>query len=129
MPEYISFSFASGLSFIGMLIGTFATKPTDEAVLLEFYQRTRPFGFWGPVRRKVSSERLNEVDRENRRDKISIFMAVPWQVVLFLMWITVIMKRWDLFGYLFAILMVLSVGLYFYWFRHLSTEVKIENDR
>jgi hypothetical protein len=38
----------------------------------------------------------------------------------------VIMQRWDLFGTLLLILVALSIGLYFSWFRHLSTEVKID---
>jgi Na+/proline symporter len=126
IPEYVAFSFASGTSFIAMLIGTYATKPTNESVLTDFYKTTRPFGFWSHVREKIPSVIMDKVNKENRRDKISIFMAVPWQIVLFLMWITVMMKRWDLFGYLIGILIVLSLGLYFTWFRHLSTEVKIE---
>jgi len=126
VPEYVAFSFASGTSFIAMVVATYATKPTEDSVLYEFYRTTRPFGFWAPVRGKIPSYVLEKVDKENRRDKISIFMAVPWQIVLFLMWMMVIMKRWDTFGYLLAILAVLSTGLYFCWFRHLSTEVKIE---
>jgi hypothetical protein len=126
VPEYVSFLFASGISFIAMIIGTLATKPTFEDVLLKFYKTTRPFGFWGPVRRRISLDVLAKVDAENRRDKISIFIAVPWQLVLFLMWITVMMRRWDMFGILIGLLMVLSAGLYLFWFRHLSTEVNIE---
>ena len=69
---------------------------------------------------------MDKVNRENRRDIVSIFMAVPWQVVMFLMFMMVVMKRMDWVGYLFVIFAVLSVGLYFSWFRHLSTEVKME---
>jgi Na+/proline symporter len=129
VPEYVAFSFASGVSFIAMIIGTYATRPTKQSVLSDFYRTTRPFGFWGPVRKMIPAYLMEDVNRENRRDKISIFMAVPWQVVLFLMWITVIMKRWDSFIYLFVILLILSTGLYFMWFRHLSTEVKMETNK
>jgi Na+/proline symporter len=128
VPEYVSFMFASGISFLTMVIGTYATRPTDPAVLDAFYRTTRPFGFWKPVRRNVNALSLEKVDRENRRDKRSIFLAVPWQIVLFLMWIAVMMKRWDNVFVLLAILIVLSVGLYFSWFRHLSTEVHLDKD-
>ncbi|MEM7382642.1 MAG: sodium:solute symporter family protein, partial [Bacteroidota bacterium] len=33
----------------GCILGTYAGKPTDIEVLKEFYRRTRPWGFWGPV--------------------------------------------------------------------------------
>ena len=126
IPEYVSFSIATMSSLIGMIIGTYAAKPTDEKVLFEFYKRTRPFGFWGPIRKKISATTMEKINRENRRDILSTFMAVPWQVVLFLTGMTIIYKRWDEFIWLFLILAALSTGLYFNWFRHLSTEVEVE---
>ena len=58
---------------------------------------------------------------------IAIFFAVPWQVVLFLTGMMVVMKQWTNVINLFILLIPLSVGLYWFWFRHLSDEVKIES--
>lgn len=126
IPEYFSFLIASVSSLLGMIIGTYMAKPTEESVLLEFYKRTRPFGFWGPVRKKINNDQLNEINKENKRDILSTFMAVPWQVVLFLTSMAIILRRWDQFSWLLLILIVLSTGLYFNWFRHLSKEVKVD---
>ncbi len=126
IPEYFAFVFATLSSLVGMVIGTYLTKPTDESVLLEFYKRTRPFGFWGPIKKKLSPSVQTQIDTENRRDKLSTFFAVPWQVVLFLTGMALIMKRWDQLSWLLLILVSLSTGLYFSWFRHLSGEVKVE---
>ncbi|RMF57446.1 MAG: sodium:solute symporter, partial [Calditrichaeota bacterium] len=113
IPEYFAFIVATVSSFAGMVIGTYLSKPTDESVLFEFYKRTRPFGFWGPIRRKLAPTVLAQIDTENRRDKLSTFFAVPWQVVLFLTGMAFIMRRWDEFGWLFLVLAALSAGLYF----------------
>jgi len=126
IPEYFAFMIATSASLVGMVAGTYAAEPTEEKVLLEFYKRTRPFGFWGPIRKKIDPQKINEINKENRRDIISTFFAVPWQIVLFLTGMTVIFKRWDEFIWLSVLLVVLSVGLYFNWFRHLSSEVKVE---
>ncbi len=126
LPEYFAFTIATLSSLVGMIIGTYAFPPTDESVLIEFYKRTRPFGFWGPIRKKIDGEKITEINKENRRDIISTFFAVPWQVVLFLTGMALIFKRWDQFGVLLIILILLSTGLYFNWFRHLSKEVKID---
>jgi len=126
IPEYFSFMIATVSSLIGMIIGTYAAKPTDENVLLEFYKRTRPFGFWGPIRRKIAAETIQKINKENRRDILSTFFAVPWQIVLFLTGMTFIMKRWDQFVWILGILIVLSTALYFNWYRHLSKEVKVD---
>jgi Na+/proline symporter len=125
IPEYVSFTIATVSSLVGMVIGTYASAPPNENVLFEFYKRTRPFGFWRPIRKKIPGHVMEKINQENRRDKISIFFAVPWQVVLFLTGMTVIMKRWDQFGWLMVILIGLSTVLYFKWYRHLSTEVDV----
>jgi hypothetical protein len=126
IPEYSAFIIATVSSLVGMVIGTYASKPTDEKVLLEFYKRTRPFGFWGPIRSKISHAAMQQINTENRRDILSTFFAVPWQIVLFLTGMAIIFKSWDQFVWLVIILAALSAGLYFNWFRHLSTEVKVD---
>jgi len=114
VPEYVAFSFASGTSLLGLIIGTYATQPTDENVLREFYKRTRPFGLWGRIRKAIPSHIMSKVNAENRRDIISVCMAVPWQVILFLSMMMIILRRWDSFTWLAIILAILSVGLYYF---------------
>ena len=126
IPEYYAFIIATTSSLVGMVIGTYLSEPTSESVLLEFYKRTRPFGYWKPIRRKLAAEKLQQINKENRRDILSTFFAVPWQVVLFLTGMAVIMKRWDEFTWLLILLIALSTGLYFNWFRHLSQEVHVD---
>lgn len=126
IEEYFAFSIATLVSLAGVIIGTYLSAPTDKEVLYEFYKRTRPFGFWGPIRERIPAPVLENINTENRRDIISTCMAVPWQIVLFLTGMTVIMKTWDQFAVLAAILVALSAGLYFNWFRHLSAEVRVE---
>ncbi len=126
IPEYYAFIIATTSSLVGMVIGTYLSAPTDEKVLYEFYKRTRPFGFWGPIRAKISQDTMDKINKENRRDILSTFFAVPWQVVLFLSFMAVIFKRWDQLLWLGIILVLLSIGLYFNWFRHLSSEVHVD---
>jgi Na+/proline symporter len=38
------------ISLAGSVIGSYATAPTDLAVLKSFYTTVRPWGFWGPVK-------------------------------------------------------------------------------
>jgi len=129
VPEYVAFSFATVVSFVAMIIGTFLTKPTDDAVLSEFYKITRPFGWWSHIRKSFPERIIKQVNRENRRDIFSTIIAVPWQLSLFMIWMLLIMRRWDQFFYLLIALVVMSVILYFSWFRHLSTEVQITEDK
>ena len=125
IPEYSSFLIASGSSLVGCIIGTYFTSATDEEVLFNFYKVTRPFGFWNNVRKKISPDILKKINEENKRDIIATFFAVPWQVVLFLCSMMIVLKQWNNFLNLFILLIILSAGLYWFWFRHLSKEVKV----
>lgn len=126
--EFLAFLFAAGISAVATIIGTLLTKPTDSKVLDNFYRVTRPFGFWGAIRSKLPERVRRQINRENRRDIISIFFAVPWQVCLFMMWMVLVMKRFDTFLSLLLIVLALSLILYFTWFRHLSTEVDVDSE-
>jgi hypothetical protein len=125
IPEYVAFSFASGMSLFGVFIGTYLTKPTDEEVLFNFYKTTRPFGLWGSIRRRLPAETVQAIHKENKRDIFSLFLAVPWQLSLFMLWMMLLFRSWDQFFIILGILIVLSVGLYFSWFRHLDKNVQI----
>jgi len=126
IPEYLSFLIASGSSLLGCILGTYLTPATDKNVLEHFYKVTRPFGFWGSIRRSVKPKELQAIQKENRRDIVSTFFAVPWQVVLFLTGMMIVMKQWQHLTTLIIVLGLLSLGLYHFWYKHLSTEVKVE---
>jgi solute:Na+ symporter, SSS family len=121
-PEYVIFLIVVGSSLAALVLGTLLTKATDIETLKNFYLKTRPFGFWSRVRSGLPSDILDSIRRENRRDIFSVFIAIPWQLFLFLTLIMVMMKRWDNVAVLLLLLTTCSVILYFSWFRNLDSE-------
>jgi solute:Na+ symporter, SSS family len=71
-PMYAVFPPIAGGSLLACIMGTYLTRPVDDATLTDFFTRVRPFGIWGPVRRRVgfNVEALND-PKEN-----------PWRAVL-----------------------------------------------
>ncbi len=128
-PEYANFLIPASASFLGCIIGTFTTPPTPENVLDNFYQITQPFGFWKPMRDKLSFPQQAKIKQENQRDIIAICFAVPWQLVLFLTGMLLVTKQWEQFGLLLLVLIVLSIALYFTWFRHLGKAVNLQEKK
>ena len=66
------------------------------------------------------------IDSENKRDIFSTFIAVPWQIVFFLFMMSIMFKNWTNVTVLGILLVILSTILYFSWYKHLSTEVKVK---
>jgi len=127
IPEYYSFMIASGSSLLGCVIGTYLTPQTDHSVLLNFYRKTRPFGFWKHINRLLPEKSRVKIFQENSRDMVSTFFAIGWQLSLFLGGMMVIMKRWNNAIVFLIVFCIFSVILYFTWYRHLSNEVKLED--
>jgi Na+/proline symporter len=124
--EYAMFAVATISSLAGTIIGTILTTPTDENILQNFYKLTRPFGTWSRFKQALTTDQINAIDAENRRDIFSTFAAVPWQVVFFLFMMSIMFKTWTNVVWLGIMVIALTLFLYFNWFRHLSTEVKIK---
>ncbi len=119
-PEYMTFLFVIAFSTAGTVIGTFLGKPTEMETLVRFYKQTKPFGFWGPVRKFCDNVDIDQIRKENRRDLLLLLPACIWQVVLFWVMTALIIKKWTSFSVNLALFMVLSFVLYKYWYRNLK---------
>jgi Na+/proline symporter len=108
-------------TFLGSIVISLMFPATDMDTLKAFYIRTRPFGFWGPVRALVNADvDMAAVNRENRRDILSTVVAVPWMLFMGITPMLFVTKQWTYFGYAAAILAVLTTILYLTWYRHLN---------
>lgn len=126
--EYAMFAVATIASFLGTVLGTLFTEPTDEATLNAFYVKTRPFGSWGRFKAQLKANDQQAIEAENRRDILSTIVAVPWQVVFFLFMMSIMFKTWMNVLGLGIVLVILSIVLYFNWYKHLSKEVRLDKN-
>ena len=118
-PVWYSFPVILACSLVGVMIGTFSTKPTDADTLMNFYKVTRPFGFWKPYKKQLEHQVVDRIDRENRNDIIALFFAVPWQFLLYWTPVQLMMKAWPAFWVSLFLLIICSIGLYIFWYRNL----------
>jgi Na+/proline symporter len=68
---YVTFPVVCAVSLAGTLVGTLATQPTDQSLLVSFYRNVRPFGVWGPVSRQAALS-----DAERRAPSESVVLAI-----------------------------------------------------
>lgn len=114
-PEYWTFSAISLLSLVAMVGVSLVTPPAEMSVLRNFFEVTRPFGAWGPVRSLVDRTVADAIHRENRRDFAALVLAVPWQLALFMLPMAAVLKQWHPATGLAVALVVLSYGLHRIW--------------
>ena len=116
-----SFPLILGLSLVGCFAGALLTKPDDEAVLKDFYRRVRPWGFWGPIRRKVMAEDPSfKPNGDFLRDVFNVVVGIAWQTSLVALPIYVVIRRFEIAGAALAVVVVTSVTLKYTWYDHLK---------
>jgi solute:Na+ symporter, SSS family len=108
------------ISLIGCLAGTLLTKAEDEAVLKDFYRRVRPWGFWGPILKKLRQEDPTfQRNKDFPRDMFNVAVGICWQVTLVALPIYIVIQQFRSAAVAAAIVAVTSVILKFTWYDHL----------
>lgn len=82
------------LSMAGCIIGTLASRPTDEETLVSFYRTVRPWGFWKPIHEKVvAADPGFRKNTDFGRDMFNVIVGTTWQTALVLLPIYVILLK------------------------------------
>ena len=124
----VTFPLVLLISVAGCLLGTFLTKPEDDAVLKDFYRRVRPWGFWGPVLKMVLAEDPGFKRNEDfLRDMFNIAVGIAWQIALVALPLYIVIKEFQRAAITLAVILGTSAILKFTWFDHLA-EREVETD-
>jgi Na+/proline symporter len=117
------------ISLIGCFAGTLLTKPDEEEVLKDFYRRVRPWGFWGPILKKVLKEDPSfKRNRDFPRDMFNIAVGILWQVSLVILPLYIVIKEFWRAGIALAVILGTSAILKFTWYDHLAVR-EVETDK
>jgi Na+/proline symporter len=109
------------LSLVGCLLGTWLSEPEDEAILKEFYRTVRPWGIWGPIRRKVEQEHPGfQPNRDCKRDWANVLVGIIWQLCLTALPVYLVLRSWSWVGAILVVLAVTTVFIKFNWYDKLE---------
>jgi len=109
------------ISLIGCVAGTLLTRAEDDEVLKDFYRRVRPWGFWGPVLKKVQQDDPGfKPNPDFWRDMFNVAVGIVWQVTLVVLPIYIVIQEFSRAAIAFAVVAVTSVTLKFTWYDHLK---------
>lgn len=117
------FPFILAISLAGCVLGSYFTEPDDMGRLSNFYRKTRPWGFWGPVKAAVLKSDPGFVEnRDFRRDAFNIVIGIIWQMCLTVIPMYLIIgEHYSMFAAL-AILIVTTGILKKNWYDKLQND-------
>jgi solute:Na+ symporter, SSS family len=111
------------VSTVAAVATSLATAPDDEEVLKKFYRQVRPWGFWGPIDRKVAAE--NPDFRRNTnfaRDMVNVVVGIIWQMGLIVVPIYLVVRQYSALAVSVALVVATSVFLKFNWYDKLEDD-------
>ncbi len=98
----------------------FLFRPPGMDILVAFYSRIRPFGFWGPVRREAARQGLFPAkDPMPRIDALNGLITAGFQFSLALVPFYGLLRQWRNAALWGAAVVVLGGILYFTWYKNL----------
>ncbi|RKE49359.1 Na+/proline symporter [Sphingobacterium detergens] len=93
LPLYF-FPFLFVLSLLGCFVGTWLSRPTEEEVLVDFYVRVRPWGFWAPIHQKALAKYPDLKKNDHfKRDMVNVVVGIVWQCCLTLVPMYIVIKQ------------------------------------
>jgi Na+/proline symporter len=121
IPALMAFPYVFGVSLIGCIAGSLATKPEPDEVLMRFYMQIRPWGFWKPIIKKVHAYYPSFESNPNfTRDMSNVVVGVIWQTSLVILPIALVTREFKLLIGVIISLVITSVFLKFSWWDKLD---------
>jgi solute:Na+ symporter, SSS family len=119
LHESWQFVILTAIPAVFSIIGTYLSKPTDNAVLENFYRTTRPFGFWGPYKNILPPDAREATRIENRNDLIALPFGLCWIISMFMMPLTAMAMNFRALAAAFIVFIIGVAGLYKFWYKNL----------
>jgi Na+/proline symporter len=112
-----------GISLCGCVVGSLFTKPQNVDELVNFYVRTRPWGWWGPIRKEaIRRDGSFQPNREFGWDASNIVIGIVWQTAFVALPIYFVIREWRAVAVCAATILVASTILKFTWYDRLSDD-------
>jgi len=113
-----SFPLILGLSLAATVLASLLSPPEDEQTLISFYRNVRPWGFWGPVRKKVEADEPGFKASSFSRDAVNVMVGIVWQIPLWCMPVYFVLREWRAFILSVIVFALTSLFLKFNWLDH-----------
>ncbi|HSI69192.1 MAG TPA: sodium:solute symporter family protein [Gillisia sp.] len=118
-------------SLIGCIVGTYSKPLENREAVKEYYRRTRPWGFWGPIKREVMAENPSFVaNKDFKRDSLNILVGIVWQLAQVVLPIYFMIKE-NYYALVWVVVLLITTWyLKKNWWDHLkNADTEIEKEK
>lgn len=108
-------------SIIGCVVGTYAAPPTEEGVLVDFYSKVRPWGFWKPIQEKAKAQDASVTENKQfKLDMFNVLVGITAQTALVILPMYLVFRQVTPVLITVGVLIVTAILLKKYWWNRLE---------
>lgn len=123
-PDYVDifvFPLIFAFAFIGCIVGTYIEPLPNREQIKTFYKQTKPWGFWGPIKKEVMEEDPSFVpNMDFKRDSFNVVIGIVWQMSQVLIPMYFMLRQNTEMVIWSAVLILTSILLKKYWWDNLE---------
>lgn len=109
------------ISLAASVAGSLLTQPDDREVLLNFYRRVRPWGFWGPIHRELVRRHPGAIaNLDLPRDAFNVAVGIVWQTALTATGIYLVIQDYPRLGWSVGVAVACMLVLKVSWYDRLQ---------
>lgn len=131
-PEYVDiyvFPIIFGFALLGSILGTFLAPLENREDIKKFYKQTKPWGFWGPIKREVIAEDPDFVPNQDLgRDTFNVLVGIVWQMAQVVLPIYFMIRQNTEMVIWSGVFILTTVLLKKFWWNHLKTADETSNE-
>lgn len=121
LPALNAFPFLLLASLLGCIVGSYATKPEPDEILMKFYITVRPWGLWKPIHQKVRTRFPEFHPNKNfNRDMLNLVVGIVWQTTLVAAPIYLVIHEYTNFIITMGVMIITSIILKITWWDKLE---------
>ena len=124
LPMYKFFPPIVLSSLAGCIIGSLATRPVDENVLIKFYSSVRPFGLWKQIRKAacLSEEEISAVSENLLLTILNVVLGIA-AITGFYLFPMFLVGHWQNYSLAcLSVALVSSFIMFFTWYKNLPQD-------
>lgn len=118
----ITFPIVFGISLTCTIIVSLTTLAEPEDILNDFYKTVKPWGFWGPVKKRVLIDNPGFIPSSFKQDMMNICIGIVWQLSLAAVPVFMVMKYWKNMFLWLGVTVITTFLLKQFWYDKLENE-------
>jgi solute:Na+ symporter, SSS family len=108
---------------VACIVGSILTQPVEKEALNNFYEKTKPWGWWKPVIKDIKQTNNSiEPNKDLGKDMLNVTVGIIWQMSMITLPMFFVFAQWSNLWVALCTFAVTTIFIYFNWYKKLAND-------